>query len=171
MKSHLNCCYGLHQDSGGAFTYLDTLSKRMSLFLSMDSWRHYCFALDIDARCFTISTNLNFSGSDCSLLFDVLWTEIMLHLLCNLVSIFTMFCSCIEDCSSRECLEWITHIWERSDCYKLILVDLWFRVVPLSVTSMSSASEFGQDAHIMLNIAFAKVLWYLTCAGHFIQKF
>ena len=51
----------------------------------------------------------------------------------------------IGDGSFFECHEWINYIWERSDCFKLILVYLWFRMVPLPVTYISSASKFDGE--------------------------
>ena len=108
------------------------------------------FWTDYDAWCFTVWTILNCSGTDCSLLFQYSINRNNVPFVAQISEyILTMFCSCRWWQLLQ--MPWkINYVRERSDSLKVILFTcLWFRVVPLPVTYISSAAEFDGCSHIV----------------------
>ena len=162
---------GLHQNSVDTFTYLDTSiikgSRRLSLFLSIDSWQHYCsFSIEILSVLFfqlTESVQVLIPQH----YFCFLRTEIMFYLLHKSLSIFLpCLCSC----------RWWQLLW-MPWVNKLHVGEKWrfkthtcISVIPIGSSAcclcLNRCWVWWMLTQCWLSCLW-KVLLYLTCAWHF----
>ena len=152
-------------------TYLDASTiKETKEYLTLSEWPvgDTCFVLDNDAQFFTISANSKSSGTDCSLPFLCFINRNNAPFSAQINEYIYDVFALVDDGSFRKYLEWINYMymWKRSSSFKLILVYLWFQVVPLpaAVTYISSADEFdgwsGHDGCDFVKSAFASHLFW-----------
>ena len=80
-----------------------------------------------------------------------------------------MFLLFVDDGNFCERLKQMNCMWERSGGLKLVLVYLWFQVVPLPFNYILSASKFDEYSHND-DYHTSKSAFYVTCGGHFIQN-